>query len=64
MTKYTLLCRRCGEDTDCSPDLTKMSAEAAALVAEEWLCSDCLDRMEAAEEAGAVAKNVANVLGA
>ncbi len=55
--QYGLLCTKCGEDTDCYPDLTRMSAAHAIALVSDWMCADCLDDLDEASATEAITKN-------
>lgn len=53
-----LICTRCGVETYAVPELTSMPYAYAKELVEGWMCTDCLDLQDDADEARAAERNL------
>lgn len=47
MAQRGMICTRCHEDTGCDPDLSHLSPKYVLELCASWMCSECLDEVEA-----------------
>lgn len=45
-----MICTQCWEDTENDVDLSDQPIKIAVELCQNWLCSECLDKLEDAEE--------------